>query len=80
MQSDFLDRKLYKMAEQEQMAVSEDLDARVDFTASGEKRQRQQTPLQLPAGGDSGGSLSGTGVGDGDGIRNVSGTDGKHES
>ena len=30
MQSDFLDRKLYKMAEQEQMAVSEDLDARVD--------------------------------------------------
>ena len=59
MQSDFLDRKLYKMAEQE---------------------QRQQTPLQLPAGGDSGGSLSGTGVGDGDGIRNVSGTDGKHES
>ena len=27
MQSDFLDRKLYKMAEQEQMAVSEDLDA-----------------------------------------------------
>ena len=30
MQSDFLDRKLYKMAEQEQMAVSEELDARVD--------------------------------------------------
>ena len=30
MQSDFLDRKLYKMAEQEQMAISEDLDARVD--------------------------------------------------
>ena len=30
MQSDFLDRKLYKMAEQEQMAVPEDLDARVD--------------------------------------------------
>ena len=30
MQSNFLDRKLYKMAEQEQMAVSEDLDARVD--------------------------------------------------
>ena len=30
MQSDFLDRKLYKMAEQEQMAVPEELDARVD--------------------------------------------------
>ena len=30
MQSDFLDRKLFKMAEQEQMAVPEDLDARVD--------------------------------------------------
>lgn len=30
MQSDFLDRKLYKMAEQEQMAVSEELDVRVD--------------------------------------------------
>ena len=30
MQSDFLDSKLYIMAEQEQMAVSEDLDARVD--------------------------------------------------
>ena len=30
MQSDFLDRKLYKMAEQEQMAISEELDARVD--------------------------------------------------
>ena len=30
MQSDFLDRELYKMAEQEQMAVPEDLDARVD--------------------------------------------------
>ena len=30
MQSDFLDRKLYKMAEQEQMAVPQDLDARVD--------------------------------------------------
>lgn len=30
MQSDFLDRKLYEMAEQEQMAISEDLDARVD--------------------------------------------------
>ena len=72
MQSDFLDRKLYKMAEQEQMAVSEDLDARVDDILQHlEKNGR---------GGDSGGSLSGTGVGDGDGIRNVSGTDGKHES
>lgn len=30
MQSDFLDRKLYKMAEQEQMEVPEELDARVD--------------------------------------------------
>ena len=30
MQSDFLDRKLYKMAEQEQMGVPEELDARVD--------------------------------------------------
>lgn len=30
MQSDFLDRKLYKMAEREQMAVPEDLNARVD--------------------------------------------------
>ena len=30
MQSNFLDRKLYKMAEQEQMAVPEELDARVD--------------------------------------------------
>ena len=30
MQSDFLDRKLYKMAEQEQMAVPEDLEAQVD--------------------------------------------------
>ena len=30
MKSDFLDKKLYKMAEQEQMAVPEDLDARVD--------------------------------------------------
>ncbi len=30
MQSDFLDRKLYKMAEQEQMAVPENLNARVD--------------------------------------------------
>lgn len=30
MQSDFLDRKLYKMAEQEQMAVPESLDARVE--------------------------------------------------
>lgn len=30
MQSDFLDRKLYKMAEQEQMAMPEGLDARVE--------------------------------------------------
>lgn len=30
MQSNFLDRKLYKMAEQEQMAVPEELDVRVD--------------------------------------------------
>ena len=30
MQSNFVDRKLYKMAEQEQMAVPEELDARVD--------------------------------------------------
>ena len=30
MQSDFFDRKLYKMAEREQMAVPEELDARVD--------------------------------------------------
>ena len=30
MQSDFLDRKLYKMAEQEQMAIPEGLDARVE--------------------------------------------------
>ena len=53
MQSDFLDRKLYKMAEQEQMAVSEDLDARVDdilqhleaadtITASGGRRSWRQ--------------------------------------
>ena len=41
MQSDFLDRKLYKMAEQEQMAVPEGLDARVeDVLANLEKKGR----------------------------------------
>ena len=41
MQSDFLDRKLYKMAEQEQMAIPEELEARVeDVLANLEKSGR----------------------------------------
>ena len=41
MQSDFLDRKLYKMAEQEQMAVPEELDARIeDVLRKLEKKDR----------------------------------------
>lgn len=41
MQNDFLDRKLYKMAEQEQMAIPEELEARVeDVLANLEKSGR----------------------------------------
>ena len=78
MQSDFLDRKLYKMAEQEQMAVSEDLDARVDdFLQHLEKNgrgSRHHYSFRRAA------ILAGAGFGYGGGIRNVSGADGKHES
>ena len=86
MQSDFLDRKLYKMAEQEQMAVSEDLDARVDDILQHlEKNGRgSRHHYSFRRGGILAGApvvlLSGSCFGYSGGIRNVSGADGKHES
>ena len=80
MQSDFLDRKLYKMAEQEQMAVSEDLDARVDDILQHLEKNGRGSRHHYSFRRAAILAAACTGVGDGDGIRNVSGTDGKHES